>query len=160
MKSLVARSLVALSLVLATARIVCAGGFHSVIITTSPLLLNVNDQRSLRIRNFTQEGGTQRGVVMVTTSGGTANVLTATIVNPTASLSASPLEPINQVVIAGPATVTINPVSGATLFITYRKQLDEEGGAPSSTSTPVPTPTATPTATATPTPSATPTATP
>lgn len=135
----------------------CAGEFHSAIITSSPLVLNVNDEHSLRIWNFTQQGGTERGLVSVTTSTGTANVLAATIIDSTASPTPAPLEPINQVVIAGPAQVTVSPVAGATLFITYRKQLDEEGGA-SASSTPVATitPTATPTPTGTPTPTPTP----
>jgi hypothetical protein len=60
---------------------VFAGGFRSKIITTSPLTITVPDNRFLNITNFTQEGGTDRGVVRVTLSGdagGTANVLTAT----------------------------------------------------------------------------------
>jgi len=121
-----------------------AGEFHSVVITTSPLVLNVNDEHSLRIVNFTQQGGTQRALVSVTTSGGTAGVLGATIIDSTASPTPAPLEPINQVVIAGPAQVTVSPVSGATLFITYRRQLDEQGGTTSSTPGSTPTPTATP----------------
>jgi hypothetical protein len=156
MKPRVGQSLAALGLVFMAGGILCAGQFHSVIITTSPLSINVGDQQFLRIWNFTQEGGTERGVVTVTTSDGTTNVLTASMINSTGSPSPSSLEPINRVVIAGPAKLTINPVSGATLFVTYRKELDEEGGTASST----PTPTATPTATPTPTPTVTPTPTP
>jgi hypothetical protein len=134
-----------------------AGEFHSVVITTSPLTLNVNDDHSLRIWNFTQQGGTERALVTVTTSTGTANVLAATIIDPTASPTPGPLEPINQVVIAGPAQVTVTPVADATLFITYRKQLDEQGGTPSSSPTATATATATPTPTPIPTPTPTPT---
>jgi hypothetical protein len=128
------------------------GDFKSAIITSSSLVVNVADEHFLRIWNFTQEGGTQRGVVAVTTNDGTANVLTATIIDSSASSSSSTLEPIDRVVIAGPAQVTVAPVTGATLFITYRRQLDEEAGAratpaPSATPTPTPTPTVTPTPT-------------
>lgn len=137
--------------VAAAANSLRAGEFHSVVITTSPLTLNVNDEHSLRVLNFTQQGGTERGLVTVTTSTGTANILAATIIDATASPTPAPLEPINQVVIAGPAQVTVSPVANATLFITYRKQLDEQGGTPSSsataTATPIPTPTPTPTPT-------------
>ena len=60
---------------------VFAGGFKSNIITTSQLTITVPEDRFLKITNFTQQGGTDRGVVSVTLSGdasGTANVLTAT----------------------------------------------------------------------------------
>jgi hypothetical protein len=155
MKTLTARGLVAFLLsVMVTLGF--AGEFHSVIITSSPLVVNVNDDRVLRVWNFTQEGGIQRGVVTVTTSGGTANVLTASIIDASTSSSSSLEEPINKVVIAGPAQVTVSPVTGATLFITYRKELDEANGNPSATVTPTPTATATPTPTATPAPTPTP----
>jgi hypothetical protein len=145
MKTLVGRVLYAAVAASIPAAVLLAGEFHSQIITATAtaLVINVNDEHSLRIWNFTQEGGTQRGVVTVTTSTGTANVLTASIINASVSPSPSPLEPINQVVIAGPAQVTVAPVDG-TLFITYRKQLDEESGTPSSTPSPTPTPTPTP----------------
>jgi hypothetical protein len=158
MKNPAARLFIGLGLAAATT-VVLAGEFHSVIITSSPLMLNINDEHSLRISNFTQEGGAQRGVVAVTTSAGTTNVMAATVIDPSAVPSSSVLEPINQIVIAGPAQVTVAAVDGAKLFITYRKQLDEQGGTPSSTA-PVPTATATATVTATATPTPTPTATP
>ncbi|HXY61070.1 MAG TPA: hypothetical protein VEH26_05660 [Chthoniobacterales bacterium] len=56
----------------------------------------------------------------------------------TAAISgASPAEFIKPVYVAGPAVLTIDPVSGATLAITYRKFVQPSG-------TPTPTPTATP----------------
>jgi len=73
------RSLVAVFLL--NAGFVFAGGFKNNIITTSQLTITVAEDRFLKITNFTQEGGTDRGVVSVTLSGdagGTANVLTAT----------------------------------------------------------------------------------
>ncbi len=144
-KTLVSRVLPGLLAATLMVGLLLGGEFHSQIITSSSLLINVNDGHSLRIWNFTQEGGAQRGVVTVTTTDGTANVLTASIIDTSAPPSPSTLEPINQVVIAGPAQVVVPPVDGATLFITYRKELDEQGGTPSAT--PVPTPTSTPTPT-------------
>jgi hypothetical protein len=146
MKILFGRSLVACVLLGATS-FVFAGGFKSRIITSSPLMITVSDEQSLRVRNFTQQGGVDRGVVTVTLNDQSANVLTASRID-TSSLSTSQ-ETLNQVVIAGPAEVTIAPVVGATLFITYRKEANEGRGSLPADVTP--TPTVTPTATATPT---------
>lgn len=140
-----------------------AGAFRSKIITSSPLMITVPDDRFLRVWNFTQQGGVGRGVVSVTLEDGqTANVLVAarTDLSSSASVSPSPPEVINRVTIAGPAQVTIAPVLGATLFITYRKGENESGGTPTNVVIVSPTPTPTPTATSTPTPTATPTPTP
>jgi len=146
MKILFGRSLVACVLLGATS-FVFAGGFKSRIITSSPLTITVSDEQSLRVRNFTQQGGVDRGVVTVTLNDQIANVLTASRID-TSSLSTSQ-ETLNQVVIAGPAEVTIAPVVGATLFITYRKEANEGRGSLPADVTP--TPTVTPAATATPT---------
>ena len=146
MKIRFGRSLVACVLLGATS-FVFAGGFKSRIITSSPLMITVSDEQSLRVRNFTQQGGVDRGVVTVTLNDQSANVLTASRID-TSSLSTSQ-ETLNQVVIAGPAEVTIAPVVGATLFITYRKEANEGRGSLPADVTP--TPTVTPAATATPT---------
>ena len=146
MKILFGRSLVACVLLGATS-FVFAGGFKSRIITSSPLTITVSDEQSLRVRNFTQQGGVDRGVVTVTLNDQSANVLTASRID-TSSLSTSQ-ETLNRVVIAGPAEVTIAPVVGATLFITYRKEANEGRGSLPAEFTP--TPTVTPAATATPT---------
>jgi len=146
MKILFGRSLVACVLLGATS-FVFAGGFKSRIVTSSPLTITVSDEQSLRVRNFTQQGGLDRGVVTVTLNDQSANVLTASRID-TSSLSTSQ-ETLNQVVIAGPAEVTIAPVVGATLFITYRKEANEGRGSLPADVTP--TPTVTPAATATPT---------
>jgi len=149
---------------LLTTGFVFAGGFKSKIITTSPLTITVPDDRFLKITNFTQEGGTERGVVRVNLSGdagGIANVLTATRIDFSTGINSQNFPEIsNPVVIAGPAEVRIAPVAGATLLITYKKEPNEGGG--EETATPVPivsptpagtvTPTATPSATAIPTP--------
>ncbi len=54
-----------------------------------------------------------------------ATVFTASLMNPPPHppLTRTPAEFIKPIVIAGPATLTIEPVPGATLSITYRKSL-------------------------------------
>jgi hypothetical protein len=138
-----------------------AGGFKSKIITTSPLTIPVPDDRFLKITNFTQEGGTDRGVVRVNLSGdagGIANVLTATRIDFSTGINSQNVPEIaNRVIIAGPAEVRIAPVPGATLLITYKKEPNEGG---EETATPIvtsPTPAGTATPTGTPTPSPFPT---
>ena len=133
-------------------RNVSAGPYHTKIIRPSdqPVVISLAENVFLQIRNFTQEGGAVRGAVMVANNDNAmANVLTASLIDPS-TVTIAP-ETINRVVIAGPATVTINPVTGATLTITYRKLRE---GAPLATPVPTVNPTATPTAipTATPTP--------
>jgi hypothetical protein len=191
MKVFAARCLIVL-VILAAASFAFANPSKTKIITgtTSPLVITVPDDRFLKITNFSQQGGTDRGVVSVTLTGdentGTANVLTATRVDLSTGMNSQIApEVINRVIIAGPAQVTVAPVTGATLSITYAKESNEGGGGggggsnivsvsptPGATATPIifpsitppatPTPTATPSPTATPTPtaSATPTATP
>jgi hypothetical protein len=106
-----------------------AGGFKSKIITTSPLTITVPQDRFLKITNFTQEGGTDRGVVGVTLSGdagGSANVLTATRIDLSTGINPQNLPEIgSQVIIAGPAEVNVPPVAGATLLISYKKEPNE-----------------------------------
>jgi len=160
MKILFGRYLVACVLLAATS-LVFAGEFKSRIVTSSPLMITVPDNRFLKVTNFTQEGGVDRGVLTVTLNdqtgqtGQTANVLTASrIDSSTGSNSQNPPEIINQVRIAGPAQVTVAPVLGAMLFITYRK-VPEEGTGTSTTVvvvSPTPTPSVTPTPTVTPIP--------
>src|SRR5215813_3226956 len=126
-----------------------AGGFKSKIITTSPLTIPVPDDRFLKILNFTQEGGVERGVVQVNLSGdadGSANVLTATRIDFSRGLDSQNFPEIdNQVIIAGPAEVRVSPVAGATLLISYKKEHNER----SEETTPIvvisPTPAGTPT---------------
>lgn len=147
---------------LAAAALAVAGPFKSKIITNSRLSITVPGDHFLKITNFTQEGGTDRGVVAVTLQGdaessGTANVLAATRIDSSAGVNwqNSP-EISNRVVIAGPAEVRVSPIAGATLFITYRKESNEGGGdgGGGATVTPIPilispTPGVTPTPTAT-----------
>lgn len=138
-----------------------AGGFKTKVITTSPLNIPVPDDRFLRITNFSQEGGTERGFVRVNLSGetgGAANILSATRIDLSTGINAQSISEIgSEVVIAGPADVRIAPVPGAMLFVTYKKETNEGGG--SNAATPTPTPIASPTPEGTATPTATPSAT-
>ena len=109
---------------------VFAAGFNSKIVTT-PLTITVPEDRVLKITNFTQEGGTDRGVVSVTLSGdagGAANVLTAIRIDFSTGINSQNFPEIgNQVIIAGPAEAEVAPVVGATLFISYKKERNEDG---------------------------------
>jgi hypothetical protein len=108
---------------------VFAGAFKSKVITTSPLTITVPEDRFLKITNFTQEGGTDRGVVRVTLSGdagGTATVLGATRVDFSTGINSQNFPEVgNQVIIAGPAEAEIVPVAGATLLVSYKKEPNE-----------------------------------
>ena len=105
------------------------GGFKSKIITTSQLTIPVPEDRFLKITNFTQEGGTDRGVVRVPHAGGSANVLTATRIDFSTGLNSQNFPEIgNPVIVAGPAEAKVPPVAGATFFITYKKGPNEGGG--------------------------------
>ena len=158
-----ARCLIAV-VTLAAASFAFAHPFKTKIITTSPLMITVSDNQLLKITNFSQEGGTERAVVSVTftgENGGTANVLTAIRIDfSTGSNWQNFPEISNPVRIAGPAQVTVAPVTGATLFITYRKESNEGGGgggnivfvSPTPAATVTPFPFLSPTPTATPTP--------
>jgi hypothetical protein len=156
-----ARCLIALMMLVA-ASVAFAHPWKSKIITTSPLMITVGDEQVINIKNFSQEGGTDRGVVSVTftgENGGTANVLTAIRIDlSTGSNSQNFPEISNRTIIAGPAQVTVAPVAGATLFISYRKESNEGGSgggevfviaSPTPAATAIPTvfPIATPTAT-------------
>jgi hypothetical protein len=147
---------------LAAASVAFAHPFKSRIVTTSPLMITVDDDQRLNIKNFSQEGGTDRAVVSVTftgDNGGTANVLVATRTDFSTGANSQNFPEIgNKVIIAGPANVTVAPIAGATLFITYRKESNEGGNSGGviffASPTPAPTifPLLTPTPTATPTP--------
>src|SRR5947209_4314406 len=125
----ISRSLVAFFLL--NAGFVFAGGFKSKIITTSPVTITVPEDRFLKITNFTQEGGAERGVVRVNLSGdagGSVNVLTATRIDFSTGINSQNFPEIgNQMIVAGPAEATVAPVTGATLLISYRKEPNEGG---------------------------------
>ena len=158
---LTARYFVALAF-FAAAAVAFANPFKNKIITSSALVITVPEDHFLKITNFTQEGGTDRGVVSVTLTGedgGSADVLSATRIDlSTGSNSQNFPEIGNRVIIAGPAEVSVQPVTGATLFISYRKESNEGGGGGGVTPIPIfsPTPGGTPTPTATASPTTTP----
>jgi hypothetical protein len=97
-----------------------ADDFKSVTITGGTPLgpIRVHGDQFMVIRNFTQDTTQMtRGVVMVSapTSSTPVNVLAAAI------LDMTPLEVINNVVIAGPADVTVTCDPSATCFVSYKK---------------------------------------
>jgi hypothetical protein len=139
--------------------------FKSKIISSndSVVEITVPGDHFMKITNFTQDGGTDRGVVEVVLpgdqeNGGSTNVLTAARIDFSTGANAQNSPEIsNRVTIAGPAIVKIRPVVGAKLFITYRKERDEGsggggGGGASPTAIPIFSPTPTPTASPTCTP--------
>ena len=162
MKMLAVRCLVAFTL-LAAVTVAFANPFKSKIISSndSVLEITVPGDHFMKITNFTQDGGTDRGVVEVILpgdqeNGGSTNVLTAARIDFSTGANAQNSPEIsNRVTIAGPAIVKIRPVVGAKLFITYRKERDEGsgggGGGGGGSPTPVPIFSPTPTPTASPT---------
>src|SRR5437660_10156122 len=114
------RSLVAFFLL--NAGFVFAGGFKSNIITSSQLTITVPEDRFLKITNFTQEGGTDRGVVSVTLSGdagGTADVLSTTRSAFSTGINSQNFPKIGKpVLIAAVAEVTVVAVAAVTLLFT------------------------------------------
>jgi len=161
MKMFTVRFFVA-ALFFAAAAIALANPFKSKIITgnDSTLVITVPEDHFMKITNFTQEGGTERAVVTVKLGGespGRTDVLTATRIDLSTGANSQNLPEINnRVVIAGPAEVSVQPVIGAKLFITYRKERNDGGGGgggggggvtPIPIFSPTPTPTASPTCT-------------
>jgi hypothetical protein len=155
--------------VFAAAALAVDTAYKTRLITTATLTINVREGKYITIRNFTQDKdvGLPRGAIVVgvppptptpsptptpptptptatppptpTPAPITATVLTAAL------LKSPPLEFVKPIIIAGPATLTIEPVPGATLAITYRKSLQPSQPTPTPTATSAPT--ATPTAT-------------
>jgi hypothetical protein len=150
MKMLAVRCLVAFTL-LAAVTVAFANPFKSKVISGSDsvVVITVPGDHFMKITNFTQEGGTDRGVVQVdlpgdSLNGGSTNVLTATRIDLSTGANAQNAPEINnRVTIAGPARVRISPVLGAKLFITYKKERDEgsgggSGGGGGGTPSPIP----------------------
>ena len=101
-----------------------AGDFVSMVLQADQQLpITVRGDHFLVIRNFTQEvGGTNRGVVSVTTNGSTiTNAFVASLADPDPN---NILDPVNNFVVAGPATVTVTCGDTTNCFITYRKGQD------------------------------------
>ncbi|MFN2475312.1 MAG: hypothetical protein ABR526_03105, partial [Chthoniobacterales bacterium] len=94
------------------------GRFVSEIVRPSdqPLVIEVKKDRYVRILNFTQEGGTidARGSVSVAkATGAAANVLAASFVG-------SEVETQKDLLLAGPAKISVAPVAGGNLYLAYR----------------------------------------
>src|SRR5438552_17892167 len=110
MKILLGRCTVAFCILGATT-FVFAGEFKSKVVTSSPLVITVPDNHLLKVTNFTQEGGVDRGVLTVTLTdetGGKANVLAATRIDlSTGTASKNPHAFINRVIIVGPTNVKV-----------------------------------------------------
>jgi hypothetical protein len=158
MRTLTVRFFVA-AVFLAAAAFAVANPFKSKIITgnDSTLVITVPEDHFLKITNFTQEGGTERAVVTVKLGGespGRTDVLTATRTDLSAGVNSQNAPEIgNRVIIAGPAEVSVQPVVGAKLFISYRKERDEgSGGGGGGGGSPTPIPIFSPTPGVTPTP--------
>jgi hypothetical protein len=164
MNTLTARCLVALTFLI-TAAVAFANPFKSKIVTGNDptLVITVPDDHFLKITNFSQEGGTERGIVEVTLGGespGRTDVLSATRIDFSTGVNSQNLPEVgNRVIIAGPAELKVRPIMGAKLFISYRKERNEgsggdgDGGGGGS---PTPIPIVTPTPSVTPTPTGTP----
>jgi len=94
---------------------ISAGGLETILVHNGQFMI---------IRNFTQEGGSDRGIVTATrppTSTAPADattVLTAAILDTTTT----PPDIINTVVIAGPADVVFHcGASGGNCFVSFKK---------------------------------------
>src|SRR5262249_12312657 len=160
MKTLSVRFFVA-AIFLGAAAVAFANPFKSKIIQSNdPVLeITVPSDHFMKITNFTQDGGTDRGVIEVvlpgdTENGGSANVLTAARVDLSTGPNAQNAPEVsNRLTIARAAVVKSRPVVGAKLFITYTKERDEGsqggggGGGASPTPIPIFTPTPSPTCT-------------
>lgn len=118
--------LLAALFVFSFASFVHAGNFVSQVVQGSvppaSFTIEVPGGHILVIRNFTQEGTfsaiTIRGQITATDrSGSTGTVITATVADTDPNAL---LEPVNDVVIAGPSTVTVTG-GDTSCFITYRK---------------------------------------
>jgi hypothetical protein len=164
MKALTVRFFVA-AVLLGAAAVAFANPFKSKIIQgTDPVLeIVVPGDHFMKITNFTQDGGTDRGIIEVvlpgdTENGGSANVLTAARVDSSTGGNVQNAPDVNnRLTIAGPAIVKIRPVIGAKLFITYKKDRDEgSGGGGNGGASPTAVPIISPTPFGTPTPTPTP----
>ncbi len=117
--------LLAAIFVLIAVNSVRAGDFVSMVLQANQQLppITVSGDHFLVIRNFTQEvGGFARGFVSVTTNGSTiTNAFVASIEDPSPFIIN---DPVNNFVVAGPATVTVTCGDTTNCFITYRKGED------------------------------------
>ena len=119
------KSVLFLSLILISAALLFAAGFNSEIISPGgEKQISVRANRFLLIRTFTQEGGATRGVVTVNMAGQTANVLAASVIDPS-NPTPGELDVINSIVIAGPAIVSATcPADATSCFLTFRNETE------------------------------------
>ena len=82
---------------LGIASLAFAGPFKSRVITGSPLEITVAEDQFLRVWNFTQVGGADRGAVAVTIDSHTTNVLTASRIDTVSSGSLSQDSPESSI---------------------------------------------------------------
>jgi hypothetical protein len=121
------RLLAALFVFLFVARFAAGGDFVSQVVPVgSSFTITVPGDKFLVIRNFTQDETmaivNTRGTVLVTDKTGlNSTVLTASIMDP--FLGVASQEPVDEIVIGGPATVKVTG-GDTTCFITYRKGQD------------------------------------
>src|SRR6266849_1515491 len=97
-----------------SATVAFANEFKSEIIgplaSPSPSPIAVPDNHVIRINGFTQSGGGTRGMIAVATTTGASFTTSTPIVlgaSMTDSRSGVPLDPVNHLIIAGPATIFI-----------------------------------------------------
>src|ERR1700746_254549 len=119
----ISSGLLAAVLLLSVVSLVCAGNWISQVVQANTTFdIQVPGGHVLIIRNFTQEGTfsaiTLRGQITARDKTGlSGTVLTATIADTDPNAL---LEPVNEVFIAGPSTVTVTG-GDTSCFITYRK---------------------------------------
>ncbi|HME89440.1 MAG TPA: hypothetical protein VKE30_09545 [Chthoniobacterales bacterium] len=115
------RRSLAVLFVFASAGVARADDFKSMVVASGATadLPRVHGDQFMVIRNFTQDDGSPRGFVTVTKppNGGTSvKVLAAAV------LDADPPDVINNVIIAGPADVSVTcGTTSGNCFISYRK---------------------------------------
>ncbi|MEY2544923.1 MAG: hypothetical protein QOG48_40 [Verrucomicrobiota bacterium] len=105
---------------LVTSATLFAGEFKSKVIQMNDsIMIPLEGDQVLFIRNFTQDGGTTRGTVTIRKSN--TLVLTATIL----TTSNSNFEPVNSIVVSGGAEVTVTCGDGNSCFISYKKDIKQ-----------------------------------
>lgn len=102
-----------------------AGDYKTVIVPAGgETAVNVASDGFMLLRNYTQEGGSTRGLIKVDIRDQSATVMSATLVDNNVDLLA---EPINSIIIAGPATVTATcPADASSCVLTYRKNSGQD----------------------------------
>ena len=93
--------------------VVFGNEFKTEVISSGILTITVPDNHVIHINSFTQEGGSSPELISASLNGASAvNVLAASRID-----IDSP-DPVNHIAITGSATLTVNAVASATLFLT------------------------------------------